>query len=58
MADQPDLHDWAPLVSDLQARKDKAAAMGGPDRVTRQRSMGKLPVRERLDLLLDPGSFV
>ncbi len=58
MADQPDLHDWAPLVSDLQARKDSAVAMGGPDRVARQRSMGKLPVRERLDLLLDPGSFV
>ena len=32
--------------------------MGGPQRVERQRSMGKLPVRERLDLLLDPGSFV
>ncbi|MBA2281283.1 MAG: acyl-CoA carboxylase subunit beta [Acidimicrobiia bacterium] len=32
--------------------------MGGPDRVERQRSLGKLPVRERLDLLLDPGTFV
>ena len=32
--------------------------MGGPDLVARQRSLGKLPVRERLDLLLDPGTFV
>jgi acetyl-CoA carboxylase carboxyltransferase component len=32
--------------------------MGGPDRVARQRDLGKLPVRERLDLLFDAGSFV
>jgi acetyl-CoA carboxylase carboxyltransferase component len=32
--------------------------MGGDDRVARQRSLGKLPVRERLELLVDPGTFV
>src|SRR4029078_5535993 len=32
--------------------------MGAPSLVARQRSLGKMPVRERLDLLLDPGSFV
>ena len=32
--------------------------MGGADRVVRQRELGKLTVRERLDLLLDPGSWV
>jgi acetyl-CoA carboxylase carboxyltransferase component len=32
--------------------------MGGPERIERQRSMGKLPVRERIDELLDPGTFV
>src|SRR5829696_1192964 len=32
--------------------------MGGPDRVERQHSLGKLTVRERLDLLLDPGTWV
>ncbi|HVA60013.1 MAG TPA: acyl-CoA carboxylase subunit beta [Mycobacteriales bacterium] len=32
--------------------------MGGPDLVARQHSLGKLTVRERLDLLFDPGSFV
>jgi acetyl-CoA carboxylase carboxyltransferase component len=55
---QPNLHDWSPLVSDLDEREDRALAMGGPDKVARQRELGKLPVRERLDLLFDAGSFV
>jgi acetyl-CoA carboxylase carboxyltransferase component len=58
VADQPDLHAWGPLLDDLRGRKERAAAMGGTDLVTRQRSQGKLPVRERLDLLLDAGTFV
>jgi acetyl-CoA carboxylase carboxyltransferase component len=32
--------------------------MGGPDAVARQRSAEKLTVRERLDLLIDPGTWV
>jgi methylmalonyl-CoA decarboxylase subunit alpha len=51
-------HDWGPLVGDLKARKDRAYAMGGPDLVERQHSLGKLTVRERLELLLDPGTWV
>src|SRR4029077_12026188 len=31
--------------------------MGGPEKVEKHRSLGKLPVRERIDHLLDPGSF-
>jgi propionyl-CoA carboxylase beta chain len=31
---------------------------GGPTRIERQHASGKLTARERLDLLLDPGSFV
>ncbi len=50
--------DWGPLVDDLVARKHRALGMGGPEQIARQRSLGKLPVRERLDLLLDAGSFV
>lgn len=57
-AKDPDLHQWGPLVEDLDARRHRALEMGGPARVARQRSLGKLPVRERLDLLLDAGSFV
>jgi methylmalonyl-CoA decarboxylase subunit alpha len=52
------LHDWQPLVDDVGERRRAALAMGGDRLVERQRSMGKMPVRERLDLLLDPGSFV
>ena len=58
MADPPELHDWKPLVEDLRTRRGRAHAMGGETRVERQRSLDKLPVRERLDLLCDPGSFV
>src|SRR5262245_19786803 len=46
------------MIDDLAQRRAQAVAMGGEQQVERQRSMGKLPVRERLDLLLDPGSFV
>src|SRR5437588_3062747 len=51
-------HDWGPLVGELKARRDRALGMGGADRVARQRELGKLTVRERLDLLLDPGTWV
>jgi acetyl-CoA carboxylase carboxyltransferase component len=54
----PNLHDWQPLVDDLHARREQALRMGGPVLVERQRSLGKWPVRERLDVLLDPGSFI
>ena len=56
--DQPNLHDWAPLTQDLAERRERALAMGGPERVERQRALGKLPVRERLERFVDPGTFV
>jgi acetyl-CoA carboxylase carboxyltransferase component len=52
------VHDWGPLVTDLAARRERALGMGGEQFVERQRSLGKLTVRERLELLLDPGSWV
>jgi propionyl-CoA carboxylase beta chain len=42
----------------LQQMRREAQLGGGPVRVERQHSWGKLTARERLDLLLDPGSFV
>ena len=36
----------------------QAAAGGGPVRVRRQHSAGKLTARERLEILFDPGTFV
>jgi len=58
VADEPELHDWKPLVEDLRGRRERAYAMGGAELVGRQRAAGKWPVRERIDTLLDPGSFV
>jgi acetyl-CoA carboxylase carboxyltransferase component len=52
------VHDWGPLVGDLTERRERAFGMGGEKFVERQRSLGKLLVRERLDLLLDPGTWV
>ncbi len=53
-----DMHAWGPLVEDLSERRRRALEMGGPDLVERQHSLGKLTARERLDLLVDPGTWV
>ena len=47
--------------NDLQYLKDikeKSLLGGGQSRIDRQHESGKLTARERIDLLLDPGSFV
>src|SRR5579862_481442 len=47
------------LVDDLRGRQADVAARGagGDDRaIARHRDRGKLPVRERIDRLIDPGS--
>ncbi len=41
----------------LNEMRLRSAAGGGPERIERQHKAGKLTARERLDLLLDPGSF-
>jgi len=45
------------LLADYAAKRDRALGMGGPDKLARRRAEGNLNARERLDLLLDPGSF-
>jgi acetyl-CoA carboxylase carboxyltransferase component len=44
------------LVAELRERRARVAAGGGPEATERHRSRGKLPVRERIDALLDPDS--
>src|SRR3954467_13132542 len=44
------------LVHQLRDRVTAARQGGGPKYVQRHREQGKLPVRERIDLLLDRGS--
>ncbi|MFQ5837749.1 MAG: acyl-CoA carboxylase subunit beta [Thermoplasmata archaeon] len=45
-------------IAELQRRRKEAKQGGGPDNVAKQHRKGKLTARERLDILLDPGSFV
>ena len=44
------------LVQELRARREQVRLGGGPRYLERHRAQGKLPVRERIDRLLDAGS--
>jgi len=46
------------LVEDLHARREKAKLGGGEEKIALQHERGKLTARERIDLLVDPGTFV
>ncbi len=48
---------WEPEVEELRRRMELARAMGGPENVERQHRAGRLTVRERIQRLLDPGTF-
>ncbi len=45
-------------LDELERRNQAALLGGGADRIKRRQAEGRLTARERLDLLLDPGSFV
>ena len=45
-------------LEELKSRNDEALQGGGADRIQRRHEAGKLTARERIDLLLDPGSFI
>jgi len=45
------------LTADLQELEARLRLGGGPDKIERQHSQGKLTARERIDLLLDKGSY-
>ena len=45
-------------LAELRRRREQALAGGGPERVAKIHAKGCLTARERLELLLDPGSFV
>ena len=48
---------WKPELDDIAHRRKLAENLGGADKVARHRGNGKLTVRERIDGLVDPGSF-
>ena len=45
------------VLADLEQRRQKIAAMGGPERIASQKKKNKLTARERIDLLMDKGTF-
>ena len=45
-------------LADLQDRKEKIKEGGGQKRVDKQHQSGKMTARERINLLMDEGSFV
>jgi acetyl-CoA carboxylase carboxyltransferase component len=48
---------WQPELEEIRRREELARQMGGAANVERQHAAGRLTVRERIDRLLDPGSF-
>ena len=48
---------WEKEVGEIERRKSLAKQMGGKEGIDRQKKRGKLTVRERIDHLVDKGSF-
>jgi propionyl-CoA carboxylase beta chain len=55
---QPDIHTTSGKLTDLAQRIDEAAHAGSARAIEKQHARGKKTARERIELLLDPGSFV
>ena len=45
------------LIKQLEEKKKQISAQGGEKAISKQHSKGRLTARERIDLLVDPGSF-
>jgi propionyl-CoA/long-chain acyl-CoA carboxylase carboxyl transferase subunit len=56
-AGEPDPHTTAGKIADLNRRRREAIHAGSARAVERQHAKGKMTARERIDQLLDPGSF-
>src|SRR3954463_4002781 len=54
----PGTASLAALTEQLHARREKAKLGGGEAKIAKQHAAGKLTARERIDLLVDPGTFV
>src|SRR5215813_7143319 len=53
----PDPHTTAGKLADLERRRYEAVHAGSEQAVAKQHERGKLTARERIERLLDPGSF-
>lgn len=50
--------NWEEANKELDRRREKALLGGGQNRIDKQHASGKLTARERIEMLLDPGTFV
>lgn len=50
-------HSMQEKIKELQKRREAAIAGGGPEKLQKQRESGKLTARDRIDALLDAGTF-
>ena len=48
---------WESEVRELERRRHLAKQQGGKEGIAKQHSRGRLTIRERIDVLLDAGSF-
>ncbi|OCG72727.1 acyl-CoA carboxylase subunit beta [Microbacterium sediminis] len=55
---EPDLSTTAGKIADLRARYAEAVTASEENAKTKQHAKGKMTARERIELLVDPGSFV
>ena len=46
------------MLKDMEMRRQRALAMGGPEKLAQRKAQGVLNARERIDRLFDAGSFI
>ena len=46
------------LIAELDKRRETARRMGGPEKLAQRAKRGQLSAQQRLDALVDPGSFI
>ena len=46
-----------PKIEELRLKREQSHAGGGPERIKKQHDAGRNTAHERLDILLDPGTF-
>ena len=49
---------WKEQVDEIHDRREQAKQQGGPDGVAKQHAKGRLTIRERIDKIVDPTSFI
>src|SRR5258708_18531937 len=49
--------NWKPEMDELKRREESAEQLGGAERVKRQHDGGRYTIRERIDRLVDGGTF-